>query len=96
MVIRHLLYSNVDRCDTVLEICDEHCYRAFGELKRRLTSALVLKFLEFKKPFEVQTDASDFAIGGVLMQEGRPMALESKSFWTLKGDGRLMRKKCGR
>ena len=63
---------------SVSEIWDEHCYRAFGELKRRLTSAPVLKFPEFKKPFEVHTDASDFAIGGVLMQEGRPVAFESK------------------
>ena len=63
---------------SVSEIWDEHCYRAFWELKRRLTSAPVLKFPEFKKPFEVHTDASDFAIGGVLMQEGRPVAFESK------------------
>ena len=63
---------------SVSEIWDEHCYRAFGELKRRLTSAPVLKFLEFKKPFEVHTDASDFTIGGVLKQEGRPVAFESK------------------
>ena len=52
---------------SVSEIWDEHCYRAFGELKRRLTSVLVLKFSEFKKPFEVHTNTSDFAIGGVLM-----------------------------
>ena len=63
---------------SVSEIWDEHCYRTFGELKRRLTSAPMLKFPEFKKPFEVHTDASDFAIGGVLMQEGRPVAFESK------------------
>ena len=63
---------------SVSEIWDEHSYRAFGELKRRLTSAHVLKFPEFKKLFEVHTDASDFAIGGVLMQEGRPLAFESK------------------
>ena len=62
---------------SVSEIWDEHCYRAFGELKRRLTSAPVLKFLEFKKPFEVHTDASDFVIG-VKMQEGRPVAFGSK------------------
>ena len=60
------------------EIWDEHCYCAFGELKRRLISAPVLKFLKFRKPFEVHIDASDFAIGGVLMQEGRPVAFESK------------------
>ena len=63
---------------SVSEIWDEHCYRAFEELKRRLTFAHVLKFPEFKKPFEVHTDASDFAIRGVLMQEGRPVAFEIK------------------
>ena len=42
---------------------------AFGKFKRRLTSAPVLKFPEFKKPFKVHTDALDFAVGGVLMQE---------------------------
>ena len=60
------------------KIWDEHCYRAFEELKRRLSSAPVLKFPEFKKSFEVHTNASDFAIGGVSMQEGRPVAFESK------------------
>ena len=64
--------------EIVSRIWDEHYYRAFGELKRRLTSAHVLKFPEFKKPFEMHTDTSDFAIGGVLMQEGRPVAFESK------------------
>ena len=63
---------------SVSEIWDEHCYRAFGELMRRLTSAPVLKFPEFKKSFEVHTVASDFAIEGVLMQEGRPVAFGSK------------------
>ena len=60
------------------ELWDEHCYRAFGELKCCLTSALVLKFSEFKKPFEVHIDTSNFAIRGVLMQERRPVAFKSK------------------
>ncbi|KAE8663644.1 hypothetical protein F3Y22_tig00112925pilonHSYRG00094 [Hibiscus syriacus] len=30
------------------------------------------------RPFEVHTDASDFAIGGVLMQEGHPIVFESR------------------
>jgi hypothetical protein len=38
----------------------------------------VLKFSEFDKPFKVHTDPSDFAIGGVLMQDERSIAYESK------------------
>lgn len=62
----------------VNQVWDEFCYQAFEELKNKLSSPPVLKFPEFDKPFEVHTDASDFAIGGVLMQDGRPIAYESK------------------
>ena len=55
----------------------ERCQAAFDELKRRLATAPVLRLPDFEKDFEVQTDASDFAIGGVLMQEGHPVAYES-------------------
>ena len=37
----------------------------------------VLALLDETKSFEVQTDASDFALGGVLLQEGHPIAFES-------------------
>ncbi len=40
--------------------------------------APVLKLPDYGKEFEIHSDASDFAIGGVLVQEGRPMAFESK------------------
>ncbi len=40
--------------------------------------ALVLKSPDFDKDFKIHSDASDFAIGGVLVQEGRPVAFESK------------------
>ena len=54
------------------------CHQAFKELKSKLSLPPVLEFLEFDKPFEVHTDASNFAIVGVLMQDGRPIAYESK------------------
>ena len=57
---------------------DEPCHQASEELKSKLSSPPMLKFPKFDKPFEVHTDASDFAIGGVLMQDGRPIAYESK------------------
>ena len=52
----------------------------------------MLKFLEFDKPFEVHTDANDFDIGGVLMQDGRPIAYESKKLDGAEGDGQLVRR----
>ncbi|KAH9648298.1 Endonuclease [Citrus sinensis] len=56
----------------------EECQREFEELKRAILEEPVLAFLDHTKPFEVQTDASDFTIGGVLMQEGHPIAFESR------------------
>uniref|UniRef100_A0ABD2WNZ3 RNA-directed DNA polymerase n=1 Tax=Trichogramma kaykai TaxID=54128 RepID=A0ABD2WNZ3_9HYME len=43
--------------------------KAFEELKAALTEAPVLIRPNFEKPFSVQTDASDFAVAGVLSQE---------------------------
>ena len=36
------------------------------------------KFPDFELPFEVHTDASDNEIGGILVQEGHPLAFESR------------------
>jgi hypothetical protein len=57
---------------------DEACDEAFGTLKGILVKAPVLKLLDFDKDFEIHSDASDFAIGGVIVQDGRSMAFESK------------------
>ncbi len=57
---------------------DEACNEAFETLKGILVKALVLKLPDFNKDFEMHSDASNFVIGGVLMQDGRPMAFESK------------------
>ncbi len=38
----------------------------------------MLKLPDFDKDFEIHFDASDFAIKGVLVQDGRPVAFESK------------------
>jgi hypothetical protein len=57
---------------------EEACDEAFGTLKGILVKAPVLKLPDFDKEFEIHSDASDFAIGGVLGQEGRLVAFESK------------------
>jgi len=57
---------------------EETCDEAFETLKGILGKAPVLKLPDFDKDFEIHSNASNFAIGGVLMQEGRPVAFESK------------------
>ncbi len=57
---------------------EEACNEAFETLKGILVKAPVLKLPDFDKDFEIHSDASDFAIGGVIVQEGRSVAFESK------------------
>ncbi|RVW74337.1 Retrovirus-related Pol polyprotein from transposon 17.6 [Vitis vinifera] len=57
---------------------DERCQQAFENLKKAVTEELVLALPDHTKVFEVHTDASDFVIGGVLMQDRHPIAFESR------------------
>ncbi|WVZ88949.1 hypothetical protein U9M48_035416 [Paspalum notatum var. saurae] len=54
------------------------CQEAFEELKKRLTTAPVLTFLDMHKPFSVYCDASRLGLGCVLMQEGKVIAYASR------------------
>ena len=47
-------------------------------MKHRLCCALVLTLPNLQQPFEIETDASDYAIGEILTQQGHPVAYHSK------------------
>ncbi|KAL0363819.1 UNVERIFIED_CONTAM: hypothetical protein Sangu_0479500 [Sesamum angustifolium] len=53
------------------------CDDAFRLLKQAISSQPMLKLPQFDKPFEVQVDASNRALGGVLVQDKQPVAFES-------------------
>ncbi|KAJ7961417.1 Retrotransposon protein, putative, Ty3-gypsy subclass [Quillaja saponaria] len=55
----------------------EPCQTAFEDMKLAMINDPVLALPDISKPFEVQTDASDYALGGVLLQENHPVAYES-------------------
>jgi transposase InsO family protein len=51
---------------------------AFNELKRAISAEVLLSFPDYNKPFHLHTDASDYQLGAVLSQEGKPIAFFSR------------------
>ena len=52
--------------------------RSFNMLKDKLTHAPLLQLPNFNKTFELENDASGIGLGGVLLQEGKPVAYFSE------------------
>jgi hypothetical protein len=52
--------------------------QAFDKVKKILTKAPILRLPNFEVPFEVACDASHTGIGGVLSQQGHPIAFFSE------------------
>jgi hypothetical protein len=61
----------------VFEWTDEQ-QEAFEEIKRVMCQKTMLSFPDFSKEFHVYTDASDYQLGGVIMQDDKPLAFYSR------------------
>ena len=53
--------------------------KAFDEIKELVTSAPILQYYDPKVPVSLQCDASQYALGASLIQNGRPVAYASRS-----------------
>jgi hypothetical protein len=59
-------------------IWTSECQEAFEKVKHVLTNAPVLAPPELGRPFEVVSDAPGVGLGAVILQDGRPVAFESR------------------
>ena len=51
----------------------------FNDIKHILCSAPILSFLDLQQPIEIETDASDYVVGGVLTQHSHSVAYHSET-----------------
>ena len=54
--------------------------KAFDTLKEKISKTPVLALPDLQRPFEIQIDASDYAMGAVLTQHGKPICYHSEAF----------------
>ena len=52
--------------------------KAFQELKRLVSQETILAYPDWSKPFEIHSDASDYQLGAVLSQDGKPLSFFSR------------------
>ena len=69
----------------------KECQNAFEEVKRRIASEPVLIIADPNKPFEIETDASDYALGAQLGQRDELGRLHPISFMSKKLSGPELR-----
>ena len=54
--------------------------KAFEALKEKISTAPVLALPDLQQPFEIETDASGYAMGAVLLQQKKPICYHSEKF----------------
>ena len=63
-------------------IWTEKMDKAFIQMKQVIAQETSLALPDYSKPFQIYTDASDYQLGGVIQQDGRPLAFYSRKLNT--------------
>ena len=59
-------------------VWEDEQQKAFDEIKAVMSRETLLSFPDFSKEFHIYTDASDFQLGAVIMQNDKPLAFYSR------------------
>ena len=54
--------------------------KTFDTLKEKISTAPLLALPDIQRPFEIETDASDYAMGVVLTKHGKPICYHFETF----------------
>jgi transposase InsO family protein len=75
----HVLAPLTALCsDSKKWVWGEEQRKAFTQVKQILSKEAILAFPDFSKEFVIYTDASKYQLGGVITQEGKPLAFYSR------------------
>ena len=59
-------------------VWDDTCQKAFNKIKEVISRETLLAFPDFEKEFHIYTDASNYQLGAVIMQDDKPLAFYSR------------------
>ena len=85
--------SNLTSVNVPFKWKEQH-QQAFDTMKKVIARDTILAFPDFTQPFHIYTDASDYQMGAVIVQNNRSIAFYLKSLHQLRQGILLQKRNC--